>query len=283
LTADSAVGANLAEGAVGAPAVPPARTRVGGWAIMGDRVGVEAMCRTALDFVGIDAQHGFFGFDHAAVAVQVANLCGVHCLVRVPADQLGWVPRYLDAGANGMVIAMVTSPEAAQRAVGLSLYQPHGQRSYGGGPRNGVGEQGRPRGPAEPPEVFAMIETKRAIQSLKEIAAVPGLAGLYVGPADLGLAIGTPFPLSTDDIVWRAAVDSVVEACATNGIRSGMFATDGDDARRWMMAGFTDVVLSSDISLLRRAVYEQLERARLPFSATDAVSVPPVADPYAGR
>ena len=284
MTDSSATEANPDEGAVKArAALPHAGSRVGGWVIMGDRVGVEAMCRSALDFVGIDAQHGFFGFNQAAVAVQVANLCGVHCLVRVPVGQLGWIPRYLDAGANGVIVAMVSSPEEAQEAVGLSLYQPDGQRSYGGGSRNGVGEQG-PQSPAvEPPEVFAMIETRRALQCLGEIAEVPGLAGLYVGPVDLGLAIGAPYPLSSDDIPWRSAVDSVIQACATHGIRSGMFATDGDDARRWMMAGFSDVVLSSDIALLGRAVHEHLERARQVVSAADARSASAVADPYAGR
>jgi 4-hydroxy-2-oxoheptanedioate aldolase len=284
LSGSSAIQPNPAEGAVTAgAALRTVGPRVGGWGIMGDRVGVEAMCRSGLDFVGIDAQHGFFGFEHAAMAVQVANLCGVHCLVRVPAGQLAWVPRYLDAGANGVIIAMVGSPEEAAEAVELSLYQPHGQRSYGGGPRNGVGQQAPEDGTPEVPEVFAMIETKRALQCLDEIAGVPGLAGLYVGPADLGLAIGAPFPLQSDDVAWHAAVDLVVGACATHGIRSGMFATDGDDARGWIMAGFSDVVLSSDIGLLRRAIYEHLERARQPVSVADVHGGSRVSDPYADR
>jgi 4-hydroxy-2-oxoheptanedioate aldolase len=281
LTRTSAIAPNPAEGPAAArAALRPFGLRVGGWGIMGDRVGMEAMCRSGFDFVGVDAQHGFFGFDQAAIAVQVANLCGLHCLVRVPAGQLNWVPRYLDAGANGIIIAMVSSPEEAEEAVGLSLYQPDGQRSWGGGPRNGVGAPG-PEGPVlEVTEVFAMIETKRALQCVGEIADVPGLAGLYVGPADLGLAIGSPFPLPSDDGAWHAAVDSVVEACATHGIRSGMFASDGDDARRWAMAGFSDVVLSSDIGLLRRAIHDHLERARPPVVAADAL---PPSGPYAGR
>jgi hypothetical protein len=62
-----------------------------------------------------------------------------------------------------------------------------------------------------------------------------------------------------------------------------MFATDGDDARAWFAAGFRDVVLSSDIALLRRAVHEQLERARRPWSAEDPSALSQIADPYAGR
>ena len=149
---------------------------------MADRVGVEAMCGSEIDFIGIDAQHGFFDFDRAALGVQVANLCGVHCLVRVPVDQLGWVPRYLDAGADGVIVAMVASPDEAREAVTLSRYQPQGRRSYGGGKRNGVGGRVGQGLEDEAPEVFAMVETLTAVDQLDELAAVPGLAGLYALP-----------------------------------------------------------------------------------------------------
>lgn len=257
-------------------------SRIGGWAIMADRVGVEAMCRSGVDFIGIDAQHGFFGFEKAATAVQVANLCGVHCLVRVPVDQLEWVPRYLDAGADGIVVAMVSSPEEARQAVELTRYQPAGRRSYGGGPRNGVGKSRSAGSETDSPEVFVMVETSRGLQRVSEISDVAGLAGMYVGPVDLGLAMSRPYPLSNDDGPWLSAVESVVEACGRRGLRAGMFATGGDDARRWLATGFSDVVLSSDISILRRALHAHLEQARLSVSA-DRLPGPEIADPYAGR
>ena len=235
---------------------------------MADRVGVEAICRSGVDFIGIDTQHGFVGFDRAAEAIQVANLCGVHCLVRVPVEQLGWVPRYLDAGANGVIIPMVASPESAREAMALSRYQPAGRRSYGGGKRNGVGEGVGQSLEPEVPEVFAMVETQAALDCLQELAEVPGLAGLFVGPVDLGLAMARPYPLPGDDGPWWAAVASVVDVCRKADIRSGMFATDGEDARRWLTTGFSDVVLSSDISMLRRAMSADLEAARPPVSAS---------------
>ncbi len=88
----------------GAPPNPDAAhrcPRLGAWGIMGHRVGVEAMCRLDIDFVGIDAQHGFFSFDDASVAIQVANLCNVPCFVRVPAEQLDWAPVISTRGPTG--------------------------------------------------------------------------------------------------------------------------------------------------------------------------------------
>lgn len=256
--------------------------RLGGWSIMGDRVALEAMCRSGFDFVGIDAQHGFFAFEKASAGLQIANLCGATCLVRVPVDHLSWVPRYLDAGADGLVIAMVNSPEEARRAMELSLYQPSGRRSYGGGPRNGVGAQGG-RSLTRGPEVFPMIETRQGFEAVEEIAAVPGLAGLFVGPVDLGLALDRPYPLSDDDGQWREAVAKVQNVCAAHKVRSGMFATDAEDARLWFSVGFTDVILSSDIAMLRRTMSQQAARARQQVTGSDPIAVAATADPYAGR
>ena len=159
---------------------------------MADRVGTEALCRSGPDFVGIDCQHGFFAFEQAATSIQVANLCQVPCFVRVTADQLDWVPRYLDAGADGIVVAMVSSPEEVRRAVRLSRYQPAGRRSYGGGKRNGVGEV--PGAGPEAPEVLPMIETAEALASLEEIAEVPGVTGLVGGPSTWALLWTGPLP-----------------------------------------------------------------------------------------
>ena len=257
--------------------------RVGGWSIIGDRVIAEALCQSDIDFIGIDSQHGFFAFDRASVAIQVANLCKTPCFVRLPAEQLDWIPRYLDAGADGIVVAMACSAKDARKAVALSLYQPTGERSYGGGKRNGVGEVPVGGSSFPAPEIFVMIETLRVLENLEDIAATPRISGLYVGPVDLGLAMGRPYPLMNDDIPWRSALRKVVEVCEAHGIRSGMFAVDGDDARQWLSFGFRDVVLSSDISLLRRALNDNLELARSLESASGSSNTRRSADPYSGR
>ena len=128
-----------------------------------------------------------------------------------------------------------------------------------------------------------MVETAGAIKSLDEIASVPGLAGLLAGPVDLGLALERPYPLPADDPIWSAALDSVVRVSELHGIRAAMYATDAEEARHWFAVGFRDVLISSDISMLRRAMFEQHARARQPVSATDPLQSPNTADPYAGR
>jgi 2-keto-3-deoxy-L-rhamnonate aldolase RhmA len=82
---------------------------------------------------------------------------------------------------------MVEDPATAADAVALSRYQPEGRRSYAG-QRYGLHP--------EPPDVrevrplvYAMIETAAALDVVESIAATSGLAGVFVGPADLALAL----------------------------------------------------------------------------------------------
>jgi 4-hydroxy-2-oxoheptanedioate aldolase len=256
------------------------QVRTGAWSILGSRGGVEALCRSGADFIGIDAQHGFFGFDEAALCVQIANLCGVRCFVRVPINQYAWIPRYLDAGADGVILAMVSTAAEVERAVALSRYQPLGRRSWAGGKRNGIGENTTAGGVREAfmPEILPMIETAEAVEHLNEIAAVRGIAGLYVGPVDLGLSMEGG---NKDEAHWREAVESVVTVARENDIRPGMFAIDGEDARNWAAIGFRDIVLSSDVALLRRCLDDNLQRARAPITKADPLRAQ-ASDPWRG-
>jgi 4-hydroxy-2-oxoheptanedioate aldolase len=244
------------------PVTKEGRARLGGWSLLGDPVGMEVLCTSGFDFVGMDTQHGFFGFDRAVRMLQIANLCHAPAIARVPLELMSWIPKYLDAGADAVMVAMVQGAAEVKLAVDLSRYQPLGARSFGGGTRNGVGEtDGRdPAGVV--PSVYVMIETRAAVDNIEDICDVDGLTGVFVGPTDLGFALGRPYPLPPGDEQWLSAVHRVARVANQSGRRAGIFATDGDDARAWATAGFTDVILSSDIGLLRGAVRDHLQRAR---------------------
>ena len=44
--------------------------------------------------------------------------------------------------------------------------------------------------------MWTMVETAEALEHLDEIAAVPGIAGFFVGPVDLALALGVSGPVA---------------------------------------------------------------------------------------
>ena len=98
------------------------------------------------------------------------------------------MPRLLDHGASGVVIAMASSVELVEEAVRRARYQPEGVRSFGG---QRYGLRAAPANPAEiRPHIYPMIEDRRGFTDIAKIAAVKGIAGLHIGPVDLGLGLG---------------------------------------------------------------------------------------------
>src|SRR5207253_9330636 len=139
---------------------------------------VEAVARAGYDFVGFDLQHGAHDRRFALNAVQLVDALGLPSLTRLQPDELSLVGRLADYGLAAFVVAMCEGPELLREAIRLSRYQPHGRRSYAG---QRYGLRPEPRDLAEAgPAVYAMIETRAAYDTLAEILAVPGLAGVHV-------------------------------------------------------------------------------------------------------
>ena len=102
--------------------------------------------------------------------------------VRLPNADAAPIGRVLDAGADAVIIAMIESADQAAAAVAATRYPPAGVRSFG--PlRASLGYDTAALEARV--SVFAMIETAAALDDLTEICAVDGLAGIYIGPADL--------------------------------------------------------------------------------------------------
>jgi 4-hydroxy-2-oxoheptanedioate aldolase len=248
--------------------------RFGAWSTLPTTLAVEALARSGAEFVGLDAQHGAHGFEDLVAAIQLLDALGVESLVRLSELDLPLIPRVLDFGASGVIVAMVESPETAREAVSLARYQPEGTRSYGGR-RFGLSPEPEDLRDAKP-AVWSMVETREALERLDEIASVPGVAGLFVGPVDLALALGVTGqparrlsaevaaapPATEEAAAWRDGLARVVAVAHEHGLEATTFALGGEDASHWAGAGFDRVVVNSDIALLRGALERELRVAR---------------------
>jgi 4-hydroxy-2-oxoheptanedioate aldolase len=232
--------------------------RLAGWLALPEPLVVEAAARAGYDWVGIDLQHGGWDLGTAFRGIQLLDVLGVPVLVRVSEDELALIPRVLDQGASGVIVAMASSPELMVEAIARARYQPQGRRSYGG---QRFGMRLEPADVAElRPAVYAMLEDRRGVAAAKAIAAVPGLAGLHVGPVDLGLGLGLGMDRSAP--AFGVALEAIVAASRTAGIPAVMHAVKAEDAERWFALGFTELVLTADVEVLRSGLRSQLLAAR---------------------
>ena len=114
---------------------------------------------------------------------------------------------------------MVESGEEAARAVAACRYAPEGIRSFGA-LRAGAGER---------PLCLVMIETRAGLEHAAEIAATPGLDGIYIGPSDLALSLGLQPTLRLEHPPVLEALALVHAACADAGIVAGVHCLAAED------------------------------------------------------
>lgn len=215
---------------------------------------LEALAKSPLQSFVLDMQHGMF--DEAAVLASVAAcaLEGKPALVRLPVDAGGLTSRVLDFGAAGAICPMVNSAADARRLVDYLKFPPVGRRSWGPRralPMSGLSAPDYLQRANELTLLFAMIETREALDNLDEILAVPGVDGVFVGPADLSVSLSGGGRLDSPDVA--PALAHVAARAKTANRLAGIFAGSPAEARSHHAAGFGFVALMQDAMFLTQA------------------------------
>jgi 4-hydroxy-2-oxoheptanedioate aldolase len=232
----------------------------GGWCVLPGSFSAEIMARAGFDWVCIDIQHGLMGEEAMLGMLQGVATAGVPSMVRVPPNDPGWIMKALDAGAAGVVVPMVNSPEEAASAAGACRYPPEGYRSWGP-TRVALGISDYNPDIANRSVICAvMVETVPALDRLDEIVAVKGVDAVFIGPSDFAVSMG--FPPRSDEPEHRRRLEAVPATCSAHDVVAGIACGSTELAERWREAGYTMLALPSDMVLLRRAAAEILETAR---------------------
>lgn len=207
-----------------------------------------------LGYIMLDLEHGQYTFETVGNIFKVGRAVGLGCFVRVPELSKGYVSRIMDAGATGVMVPMLESVEQARQLVAWSKYAPLGDRGFGtiGDHTNyaAVGADTMASFMARTNEetlAIAQIETRRAIEEVDAIAAVPGIDALLIGPNDLAISLGCAGNLMGDAL--EKAIGKVAEAAKKHGKIFGLHAPDGL-LERWIPRGCTLVMNSLDIGIL---------------------------------
>jgi len=231
----------------------------GGWITGPTAIGPEEFARAGYDYVGFDAQHGYL--DDADIASMLRRLehVPVATAVRLPNADAAPIGRVLDAGADAIIVAMIESADQAVAAVAATRYPPAGSRSFG--PlRASLGADTTML--ESRVSVFAMIETAAALADVDALCAVPGLAGIYVGPADLAISMGVDVTKANTDPDVRAAIAGIREAASAAGLVPAVHAGNGKVGHAMAELGFQMITLGAESQALRRGAAAGLEDAK---------------------
>ena len=225
------------------------------WSGLGSAIVAESLARYGYAAVNVDMQHGLYGFAESRDAIAGIKLAGGYAIARIPVDDFATASRFLDCGADAIIAPMINSLADAKSFVEATKFPPLGARSYG--PHRAVALWGGKDGQEyvnqanDATMTFAMIETQQALDSVEEIANVPGIDGLFVGPADLSISLsnGTGYN-PTGENTMRAAAEIARHAKSAGKIASA-FAVSPEHARQFADIGFTLISNGTDMSILK--------------------------------
>ena len=236
---------------------------INAWCSIPSAVTAEMMSMNDFDSITIDMQHGLVDYTNAMPMMQVISATEVVPLARVNWNEPGQIMKILDAGCYGIICPMVSNRKEAERFVQACKYPPHGYRSFG--PMRGLIYGGPDYGDHANDEILkmAMIETKEALENLDEIMSTPGLDGIYIGPADLSLAIGEkPGFDKGEDTKAYSEILRILEHAKKNNIFAGIHNGSTDYAKKMIEKGFQFVTVGADSRFISAGAKNTVENLK---------------------
>ena len=223
----------------------------------------EVAAVTGYDFVVIDTEHGPLSPTEAMHHIRAAEAKGISPVCRATNAENTTILRLLDVGAHGIQVPQVNDVETARRVVAAAKYYPAGIRGmalpraldYGMGDLMDSFRQAN-----DETVVIVHCETKESLDVIEEIAAIDEVDVVFLGPFDLSQSLGIPG--QTGHPLIQEAVKKVLGACREHNKAAGIFAADGDQAKKRLEEGFQFVTINLDMTLFGQKCLEELKKTR---------------------
>ena len=224
----------------------------------------RAVRDSGFGFMLIENEHRALGIETNQMLVAAARALGLTSIIRVTNAEYHLVALSMDLGADGVVVPRVESAQTAREAVSWVKFPPVGRRGFG------IARSVTDFELLSIPDaiehwnansiVLIQVETRPGVDAVEEIAAVPGVDAVVIGPADLSISLGIPG--QTDHPQFEGAVQRVVAACRQAGIASGMFSGSVATIRFWLDKGMRWFCCGSDEGMIDRGAADLMRELR---------------------
>jgi 2-keto-3-deoxy-L-rhamnonate aldolase RhmA len=216
------------------------------------------------DYVLVDMEHTSFSYRDAGALIASARGVDLPVIVRPPEVTRSAIGRLLDLGADGVLVQRIGGAEEAAAAVRFAKYRPLGER----------GDDGRIAAAAELEDpralidavnrnttVLAIVETTDGVENIDPICSTPGIDAVWIGPADLSLALDVPG--ATDGAVYKDAERRILESCRAHGMPFAIgSASTPEQAAEQIRLGCFTVLTDDERTLLARAIADYVGQVR---------------------
>lgn len=217
---------------------------------------LEKMAASKLDFILMDAEHGFFDAQNVIPMLHSCRMLGIPGFVRVQDSEYHLVAKLIDMGADGVMIPRVETLEQIQTVIDAVYFAPIGRKGAGGYAQMRPGE--RFEDFQKNRFIALQIESPKGIENLSTMLETYGehIDAVIIGPNDLSIMLGTPFECRS--AAMENACQTIFDICKKYNKSCGIFCNDADDARHYQNKGANVLWTASDIQYYMRGFTETM-------------------------
>jgi 4-hydroxy-2-oxoheptanedioate aldolase len=224
--------------------------QIGLWSTLCSHIGAEVIAHSGFDWILLDTEHSPNEIPDLVHQLQAMTGGTASPVVRAAWNDPVLIKRILDIGAQSILLPYVQTVEEARRAVQAVRYPPKGSRGVSGSSR--ASQYGRVKDYLNRADeeicLIVQIETRAALEQLESIAAVEGVDGVFIGPADLSASLGHIGQLQHPET--QAALQDAAARLGRLGKAAGILTAAQADARRYIEWGYSFVAVGADTKLL---------------------------------
>lgn len=243
-------------------AIQAGRQQLGLWSMLRDPALTEMLGQCGYDWINIDCEHTPNSEADVLAMLQALSGCPTEAMVRPSCLDVAQIKRLLDIGARTLVIPYVQTVAEAELAAAAVAYPPAGIRgvsSVARAARYGA-DQGYFARAREDICLIVQIETREALDNLEAIAAVPGIDGLFVGPADMAASMGHPGNPRHPEV--QAAILDATRRIRAAGKPAGFLSPDQELLGLVVDAGCVFTAVDIDLAIVRRGALSRLDACK---------------------
>jgi 4-hydroxy-2-oxoheptanedioate aldolase len=232
-------------------AIREGRQQIGLWVSLASAYGIEVVAGSGFDWLLIDGEHSPNDPTTVLPQLQAVAAYATTPIVRPAWNDKVLIKRYLDVGAQTLLVPYVQTAEEAAAAVEAIRFPTRGVRGVAGVTR--ASRFGRVADYARRAEeelcLLVQIETRLGLDNLEDIARMDGVDGVFIGPADLAAGLGHLGDQQHPEV--QSAIEDAVKRIKACGKPAGILATDEASARRYIGWGTTFTAVGLDVLVLR--------------------------------
>jgi 4-hydroxy-2-oxoheptanedioate aldolase len=233
------------------------RAQIGLWVGLADPVCAEICAGAGFDWLLIDAEHAPNDLRSILAQLQAVAPYPAHPIVRPVSGDVQLIKQLLDIGAQTLLVPMVESAEQAKLLVAAMRYPPAGIRGVGAALAR-ASQWNRVANYVHDANdqmcLLVQVETRPGLENLDAIAAVEGVDGIFIGPADLSAALGHLGNPGHPDV--RQAIEDAIRRIRASGRAAGILTSDEAQARNYLSLGCMFLAVGLDGNLLMRATQD---------------------------